>query len=1246
MFRTGIRRGRRMVMQAARESEKSVEEKYTSLSPQQHVLRRPDMYVGSKRVETVRTWVVDGERDVCLQACREVAIVPALVKIVDEILVNVSDNYIRTLDTTSPTTELIVKITDHEIMVQNNGKCVDVEWHKKSEKYCPELVFGDFKAGSNFNDAGNRITGGRNGIGAKATNALSHKFTVEIGDKSRKRLYCQSWFDSMDKFTTPEITEDYEGDEFTRITFSPMLEYFGMTHLDEVHRAVIQRRVVDIAACCNGLSVILNGKRLPIRSFEEYVRCRYAEDDEEGTIEPSVYFTKFNGTAGNKGIELPWEIAVGVRKHEPLSFVNAVNTTEGGSHVNVVQGQIIDALQYSLFGDNHSSSQRFIIRDNLGLYIKCLIANPEFSSQSKDKLTYPRSQDISIDIPEEFLQQICSSPKITEPIIDAWNAATAYKSEQNAKNRAKKILINKLEDANFAGTDVSYKCKLILTEGDSAKSLAVAGLAEFGRDYWGVMPLRGKLLNISRGSNEKKAAKNVMLREIQTTLGLDVNKTYATQEDKKTLRYGSVVLMCDQDPDGNHIKGLIINWIRCLWPALLKDSNFLKQIVTPLIKAIPKKGEEKWFFAPAEYLQWAKKLSPSESSKYKIKYYKGLGSSTSKEGKEYFRQLNDPKRPLLVDFTPMKALDEKALSLAFDDGREDDRKKMLSGPQEDLDTSLGVIDIHSFIHTDLANYFRYSNERAVPCSVDGLKPSQRKVLFTCFETRLEAPKELKVAQLSGAVAQRTAYHHGETSLHETIIKLAQEFVGSGNNVPLLEPIGQFGTRLGGGSDHASPRYITTRLTPLARLLFPEADDCLLDYRSDEGHLIEPEYYVPVVPVALVNSIQGIGTGYATKIPSYDPLVVISLIIHFFTQSNRTRAEEHDTERRALRVRAEKNRKQVIRKINSDVKEEWEKIQRTSNKKSKILEDRDYHSRMVKEDVRRKYAFELKKTRDSLKEYESMQNPYDLFPWYQGHSQNGRNGESYGTFTMFEDTAEVSELPVGEWTDTFKGILDKLSKNKTINKYDSTSTDTEVGFCLYFQKAKHRVVESFLERKLKRKLTAHITLFETNKNITNYVGTTELVNCGFFDIRMDMYRRRKEQQLIALQDQINELSNRILFAKVFTEKNLVTASEDKVIQILLSKGVKNCEELYKKTTCSSLSKEQISKREDKLKGLHEQSAVLKNVTIEEMWRDDLYRLARGYISFFGLKGSEIMERLDNAPDMLRQNHDEEYVSMIL
>ena len=232
--------------------------------------------------------------------------------------------------------------------------------------------------------------------------------------------------------------------------------------------------------------------------------------------------------------------------------------------------------------------------------------------------------------------------------------------------------------------------------------------------------------------------------------------------------------------------------------------------------------------------------------------------------------------------------DDHFVQLAFSKKMVEQRKDWLTNSMEERKRrrELGLPEMYlyekqtrtvsykDFVNKELILFSNMDNERSIPSLVDGLKPGQRKVLFTCFKRNDK--REVKVAQLAGSVGEHSAYHHGEMSLMSTIINLAQNFVGS-NNINLLQPIGQFGTRLQGGKDAASPRYIFTMLNPLARKLFSSMDDPLLNYLYDDNLKIEPEYYVPIIPTVLVNGAEGIGTGWSTKIPNYNPREIVDNI---------------------------------------------------------------------------------------------------------------------------------------------------------------------------------------------------------------------------------------------------------------------------------------------------------------------------------------------------------------------------------
>jgi len=449
-----------------------------------------------------------------------------------------------------------------------------------------------------------------------------------------------------------------------------------------------------------------------------------------------------------------------------------------------------------------------------------------------------------------------SETGIVDTVLKVAGAKEEAKLKRLGGTKKKRLLgIEKLDDANLAGRKESDKCTLIVTEGDSAKSLADAGLSEIGRDYYGVFPLRGKFLNV-RDANIKQITTNKEIQNLLQIIGLKIGTKY---EDKKSLRYGCLMVMADQDHDGSHIKGLIINFIHKFWPSLVKMNTFVKEFSTPIIKA--RKGTQTLtFFTQQEYEQWKRSIGKKVKN-WNIKYYKGLGTSDNEEAKEYFSQLQ--KHTIVYRYEDED--DDKHIDLAFSKTQADARKDWLNTYDENnyVDHSLSFISYKDFVNKELIGYSRANCIRAIPSICDGFKPGQRKILFACFKRNLT--QEIKVAQLSGYVAEKSAYHHGEQSLASTIVGMAQNFVGS-NNINHLEPKGQFGTRSMGGKDAASARYIYTKLTAIAKCVFHKNDKFLLNYLNEEGQSIEPEYYIPVIPMILVNGAEGIGTGWSTSIP--------------------------------------------------------------------------------------------------------------------------------------------------------------------------------------------------------------------------------------------------------------------------------------------------------------------------------------------------------------------------------------------
>lgn len=824
--------------------------KYVKLNPREHVLTRPGMYIGSLEPDAANTWVYSNNE----MQKKDIQYVSGLYKIFDEILVNVLDHIVRLKSHEDGKKVKEVKINiaeDGTITVYNDGEGIEIVKDDDYNMYAPELIFGNMLTSSNYDDDEEKIIGGQNGIGAKACNIYSKSFEIETVDYKRKKSYKQCFSNNMKDRTEPVI-EKYTRYPYTKITFLPDYEKFGMKKLTNDMKELFTKRVYDVCALTDpNVKVFYNDEKIDIKSFEKYVDLYIGNK----TDHPRVF----------DGSNERWEVGASYSDDgfSQVSFVNGVCTQKGGKHVDYVVNQITKKLIDMVQKKRKITLKPQHIKDHLFVFIKSTIVNPTFDSQTKDNLTTPAAKFGSkLDIDTKFIEKLYKSGIVEKAI-----SLTSIDDDKNAKKtdgkKKSSIRVNKLDDANWAGTAKSQQCRLILTEGDSAKTMAVSGLSEVGRDKYGVFPLKGKVMNV-KDVTQKKIWENDEISNLKKILGLETGKVYT---DIKDLRYGCIQLMTDSDVDGSHIKGLIFNLFHTLWPSLLEIKGFFSSIMTPIIK-VTKGTNVKKFYNLTDYDNWK---NNTNTTGWNIKYYKGLGTSTSKEAKEYFREMNI----LTYDYEDKET--DQSIELAFNKKKADDRKDWIGQYDKNRIISFDKdlcnrVGYSTYVNNELIHFSVYNLERAIPSICDGFKKSIRKIMYCCFKRKLH--NEIKVAQLSGYVSEHGAYHHGEASLQEAIIGMAQNYVGS-NNVNLLMPNGQFGTRIAGGKDNASPRYIFTCLNPIVKHIFKEDDFDVLTYLDDDGTLIEPEYYVPVIPMVLVNGAIGIGTGFSTNIPCYDPKEIIN-----------------------------------------------------------------------------------------------------------------------------------------------------------------------------------------------------------------------------------------------------------------------------------------------------------------------------------------------------------------------------------
>lgn len=1075
--------------------DRAIVDTYVKFEQVEHVLKRPDTYVGGVEQTEEKGWIWSPSKN--RMEFRTYSYIPGLFKIFDEILVNAADN--RQRDWEMDTLSVWIDEDTNSIEISNNGQCIPVRKHPTYGCYVPEFIFGLLLTSSNFDDSVARLTGGRNGYGSKLTNIFSKKFNVQVWDTVNGKYFSLTWTDNMSKKGVAEVLplKDNDKDNKVIIKFTPDLKLLGKGIIKQLKGTddllLMQKRVMDVVGASylhkgtsdkkvKNLKVSLNGKRIDttITSFKKYMEL-YLSNGEEHSEAESKGKSKENKKKGKKEESESesssdsssseedevnhivyhygsnrWELGVAItdgQTAKQVSFVNSISTSKGGTHIEYIRNQLVKYIQEYMKKKHKTEVKRVTVINHLFLFLNCLIVNPSFDTQTKETLkTAVNKFGSTCELDDKWMKKIMDETDLVKSLLHHAKFDSEKKLKRKDGKKSRRVLgIPKLEDANLAGSKDSSECTIILCEGDSAKALVVAGIHVMGRANYGVYPLKGKLPNV-RSKEKSTSMEKEILANIIKIIGLKQGEKY---KNTSSLRYGHVMIMTDQDHDGSHIKGLIINMFECWWPELLDIPDFLQEFITPIVKAKPKPGAPKSnakretlsFFTIPEFEQWKASQTVDTLKHYTVKYYKGLGTSTNDEAVEYFSDLVGHVKSFYRK--DKKCAD--ALATAFNNdsnGRKDWTGNCAPGTF--LDHTPKKISYQDFVDKELILFSVASNIRAIPCFIDGNKPTQRKILFTCFIRNLIY--EIKLAQLGGSVGEKTAYHHGEKSLTDTATNLGQSYVGS-NNINLLHPAGQFGTRHNNGKDHASARYIFTHLTSMARLIFKPEDDDLLNYLDDNGLSIEPEWYIPVIPMVLVNGANGTGTGWATFIPNYNPVDIVGNILN------------------------------------------W-------------LDGKPLQS---------------------------------MIPWYRGFmgaivpQQSNNNFISYGRAEFVdEDTMLITELPIGFHsvsTTKYKEHLEKLILSKKIVKFKENHTSDRVHFTIKCNQTNRNILKDPY-KSFKLSVFIHTTtmvVMNIEGKPQKYEKPEDLIQ-DFCPIRLLFYHKRKELRLKNMIESIEKLQNEMRFVE--------------------------------------------------------------------------------------------------------------------
>ena len=1125
---------------------------YQRKTDKEHVLDNPDTYIGSVEKVDADLWVYDNTKN--LISLQTVDYIPGLYKLFDEGIVNCRDHVIRMIQQNSADKRIVsyIKIDVDEktntISMTNDGNGIDIAQHPEEKIWIPEMIFGHLRTSTNYDKTEKRIVGGKNGFGFKLVLIWSSWGRIETVDHIRGLKYTQEFHNNLEKIDPPKITKASATKPYTKISFIPDLKRLGVPGLSASMLQLFQKRVYDIAAVTDQsakkLKITYNDEVIPVKNFQQYIDLYIGSKGDAKRI--------YEG--GNDR----WEYAVALApNHEfaQVSFVNGICTNKGGKHVDYILGQILRKLCAYIEKKKKINVNQTTIKEQLMLFVRCDIENPSFDSQTKDYMNTPSNKfGSTCTVTDAFIEKIAKMGVMDMAcqLTETKEAGKTKKKMDGTKSKTVRGIPN-FVDANFAGTDKSKDCILILAEGLSAMSGIVSGLQSEDRNVIGIYPLKGKVLNV-RGAT-RDISENKELADLIKILGLEIGRTYESLSDvNKCLRYSKVMIMSDQDLDGSHIKGLCINLFHSMWPSLVKIEGFVSFMNTPILRAI--KGQQKLlFYNDGEYAKWKDELPDKSTKGWTLKYFKGLGTSTSTEFKDYFANKK------IVDFQHTGEISDNAVDMVFNKKRAEDRKVWLEKYDKEvyLDTNKPQVEYENFFNKEMVHFSVYDCERSIPNMVDGLKTSLRKILYSAFKRKLNS--EVKVAQFSGYVSEHSAYHHGEASLNGAIVNMAQNYVGS-NNLNLLVPNGQFGTRLKGGDDSASERYIFTYLNPITRAIFPEADDAVLNYLDDDGQVVEPEYYVPIIPFALVNGIAGIGTGFSCNIPSYNPTELVCYLKH------------------------------------------------------------------------------------KLEENQEMMDAMTFTPYYEGFKGKVEPMADAGKYLIRgvyekigDDKILIKELPIGTWTMNYLTFLEELCDggggSKTKKKNDGTVRDfvnmsTEVLIHITVQFGRGRLAEleaeqdktlgiNGVEKLLKLTTTvgtSNMNMFNSKIQLHKYKTVQEIIN-DYYEVRMQMYGKRKAAMVKAMEAKVREMSNRARFIQEVVDNSIdlrKMADDEATDALLLSKQYDKQDDKYDYLTrmpMHNMNKQRVQKIMKEKETVVQELEVLRGTSLTTMWIRELDQFVEVY-----------------------------------
>lgn len=1149
-------------------------EDYSGLDDRTHVYQKQGMYIGCDTKLVREDWLLDIENR--KMKFREIDFVPGAERIYVEIISNAADHCNKSIREGCPIGPIEVNMSKKTISVKNYGLAIPIEIHPQKNIYLPEYIFGHLRTSSHYEEEERRDIG-TNGVGSKVANIFSNRFEVVVENAIMHKKYTQVWENNMLLCNKPSIVK-YDGVlSSVKITYDLEFKRFSCTEYTKEAFELFARHAADISYT-GKLAVNFNGEEFNFGDIKEYARLYYGD-----AVEKSIIHYQYPDKKSKiPDLELIVIDTPDEGKH--VSFVNCILTKNGGVHlnaafkavcdpiINMVNENIMKKLLKSGYDQKEKKSHTINLGDvkpHISVILSCKVADPDFDSQSKNYLNKPAPKVI---VKNETLQPVFEWELVKRLYLTLENKQVMSLAKTDGKmGWHVECEIKGFRDADDAGEKggKALNCTLCLSEGQSGAGYVNQYIATFdnGSSKYGVLPLRGKCLNTTN-ADLKQIDKNKEIVALKSVLGLKEGMDYTNPDNFKQLRYGKLMICTDSDVDGKHITGLIINILYGRFPSLLKVPGFLIYKRTPIIRMTKGKKIVK-FYTQREFDVWYKKQVLNGTDKGWIpKYFKGLGTSTRAD------VIDDKKDERIVKFVfDDKA--EEAINLAFHSDRRHDRKKWIMEwvERHDVDSMIDM-PISLFINYEMIKFSQLDNTRSIPKAMDGFKESHRKIMAGShkafnignYDKKYE---EFNVCDLDSYCKKKMVYHHGNDILSHVIIGMARDYVGA-NNINLFEPLGQYGSRLENGEDASAPRYLTTYPAPLVPYIYVEDDQPLLIPMIDEGKPIEPKYFLPIIPNALINGAKGIGTGFSTYIPCHNPMDIISW----------------------LKLRLSGN-------VNLPVINPWYRgftgnITIIDRRKKKIkVEDDEFN-----EDVNLDVNLDTEVINEG---FEDEDDPEDLY--VDESLRENRPLLSFvvtGTYKIVNNSIIITELPIGMSPDKYKIKLDELLKEKRIKKYHNRCDVDKIEFIIKGFKDNPTYQSLFIRR---RYSLSNMVLLNKNDKPIRYDTANDIMEM-FYNDRLPYYTERKNTKLAKYKNEITKLQNKVKFTDALRSKELVIQDVPKsmIYEKMDHLGIPH--EIYGQGKYSDLCREDVSDLKSKIDNLNKEHDKLAKTTPANLWLTDL------------------------------------------